>query len=1784
MMVHEKSPIVGEAITSMEFTMYEPGSGSNNEAVNLPIQTSESTSIQNSNQDRTTLNNNNSGENPALAHNQTMNYVQSPVHTDHAQPNIINVPDSVQRQSIDTGVSSVKQNQEVSMQTNAAKTESNFKYLPASNLNSSSGRLSSCSNSQDIENNTQSSSAGQTSASERAGSSGPQNQLLKQLLGNCSSADSPNQDSSSSSLLIESSSKITVPAVGHTLIPKQIGGSGIPTISFQMDPNNKNSSSGPIITGSQPGPIKGTNMIASSLQPQQRPPNSSSASSVTQTNNYEIKTYNVAQQVQPTMNLNIQSVPVRVQQLPTHMNTNQQIVVQKRPGVQIIARTEPIQHQLKAQEQQHTVNLNQSMLAMGSSNIQVAKKVKTQNGAHEPLVANQPLQSTASTIQQNPQSIVTPVVGMIPSGSNADQPTPQPVVAVATSTVAAAAAISTSSSTTTSTTATTNTATTTTARPIVVKPASKRKINDSLAERRAALEKEKTPPPREVKPKRRARGPNKRSRGQMEVNDEFRTIDSNSNTSEASQLPEGAQSQPPKKRVRKSQSKASKIDFENSESMLSSLAMKIHNELPVMSVKEPEIRINNNVGSIFACGDLNSRCSKLRGPFGKAVLVAGLSGPVLKKGKRKAVGYYHEEFPTDLEETSLEMYNGRNSSRIFERDCDSPGSIVSGSSSDYEDALDNLEINGKAKESPKQRVSNFEKLFTPDLDKYLCVNENSRRVPNKENVDSNLDSKIDINNNARPMSPSIPTDIRLPITHISISALEENQQKEGFDQDNDDNNKENLSGEEIVQEQQQQHHQQRSLEVCSRLDQSGTSLNMRLKEHGNVSVTLTLTNKEADGVKRVLNSLSQLIDYPIQPSCVMQSQASSLDVVQSHDQDRSSLGNSFRLLTGASHDQTTNASNGYKDIKFNEQNYVAAVDAAGSSSRSNLTKSDLATVTELADIKPEFCSRCKAIVVDRGIRKNIDEIPAATVESMHKSSIIKENQIGELVFCSVHCYAASIMCSNLAITEGSTKSLSQLPGSGDSSYLVKAPAGLPPMSPMMEDDEDDMSNNNSRLQVDPSCKSKVLVKSPTAVTTATSNTDPNIELVVQRKRWTDIRYTRWTPSYFELNKSTSPIGSDDFRESAAPAAANDNNSQSSTSHHQLINHNVDSSVDSNESDNSTSYSQSTSGKLGNTIDDTFGESNQDLILNRERQLAMDNRYKTSRGMIVNRDVIPSWPEGVDLIQVKPIRNVKPGVVIKKEKNREETDMDYEQEESTTVDEPVDLIEMYEDTRKCVLCHEFGDGDSDGPARLLNLFLDGWVHLNCALWSLDVYELANGALMNVELACKKAMTCSSCHRPGATLKCFKPRCPNYYHFLCATKERCSFYEDKSVQCRQHSKSDVKEMTSFVVKRRVYVDRDEQKQVAEMIQGEQQNVMRIGSLIFLNIGQLLPHQLMTFHDKDNIFPVGYKIIRYYWSFRRFNKRCKYLCTIEDNDGKPLFRIVAQEIGYEDEEFRGESPQAVWHPIIDMIVDLRKEVPDTITTFPAYIRGEDLFGLNEPSIVRILESLPGIETLNDYNFKFGRSPLLELPLAINPTGCARTEPKLRTHFKRPYTIHHANSVPKSRVRSLNSGDTSSPYVKQFVHSKSAQYRKMKSEWRNNVVLARSRVQGLGLYAARDIEKHTMVIEYVGMVIRNEISDRYEKLHEAHNRGIYMFRLDDDRVIDATLSGGLARYINHSCNPNCITESIEIDRERKIVIIASRKILKGEELGYDYKLATEDDQQKISCLCGAPTCKKWL
>jgi hypothetical protein len=134
-----------------------------------------------------------------------------------------------------------------------------------------------------------------------------------------------------------------------------------------------------------------------------------------------------------------------------------------------------------------------------------------------------------------------------------------------------------------------------------------------------------------------------------------------------------------------------------------------------------------------------------------------------------------------------------------------------------------------------------------------------------------------------------------------------------------------------------------------------------------------------------------------------------------------------------------------------------------------------------------------------------------------------------------------------------------------------------------------------------------------------------------------------------------------------------------------------------------------------------------------------------------------------------------------------------------------------------------------------------------------------------------------------------------------------------------------------------------------------------------------------------------------------------------------------------------------------------------------------------------------------------------------------------------------------------------------------------------SKSPIHDWGLFALEAIEKGDMVIEYVGEVVRQHVADIREKRYEKMGIGSsYLFRLNEELIIDATKKGNLARFINHSCSPNCWAKIINANDQKKVVIYALNRIEVGEEVTYDYKFPFEDE--KIPCHCGSAKCKKWL
>lgn len=126
-------------------------------------------------------------------------------------------------------------------------------------------------------------------------------------------------------------------------------------------------------------------------------------------------------------------------------------------------------------------------------------------------------------------------------------------------------------------------------------------------------------------------------------------------------------------------------------------------------------------------------------------------------------------------------------------------------------------------------------------------------------------------------------------------------------------------------------------------------------------------------------------------------------------------------------------------------------------------------------------------------------------------------------------------------------------------------------------------------------------------------------------------------------------------------------------------------------------------------------------------------------------------------------------------------------------------------------------------------------------------------------------------------------------------------------------------------------------------------------------------------------------------------------------------------------------------------------------------------------------------------------------------------------------------------------------------------------------SGVHGRGVYTRQFIPKGKRIIEYTGQRVSWEAAP--DDNNDPHT---FNFGLENGEVINPEIGGNDARWINHSCNPNC--EAVEEDD--RIFIYAMRNIQPGEELLYDYQLEidepiTEASKKKFACYCGASNCR---
>ncbi|XP_062170462.1 histone-lysine N-methyltransferase ATX2 isoform X1 [Alnus glutinosa] len=235
-------------------------------------------------------------------------------------------------------------------------------------------------------------------------------------------------------------------------------------------------------------------------------------------------------------------------------------------------------------------------------------------------------------------------------------------------------------------------------------------------------------------------------------------------------------------------------------------------------------------------------------------------------------------------------------------------------------------------------------------------------------------------------------------------------------------------------------------------------------------------------------------------------------------------------------------------------------------------------------------------------------------------------------------------------------------------------------------------------------------------------------------------------------------------------------------------------------------------------------------------------------------------------------------------------------------------------------------------------------------------------------------------------------------------------------------------------------------------------------------------------------------------------------------------------------------------------------------------------------------------------------------NPSGCARSEPynyfgrrgrkepealaaaSLKRLFvqNQPYLVggysqhtFSGNLMPSygvigskfsSTLQRLKSSQLDAP---NNILSMAEKYRYMRETFRKRLAFGKSGIHGFGIFAKHPHRAGDMVIEYTGELVRPPIADRRERFiyNSLVGAGTYMFRIDDERVIDATRAGSIAHLINHSCEPNCYSRVISVNGDEHIIIFAKRDIKRWEELTYDYRFFSIDEQ--LACYCGFPRCR---
>ncbi|KAI0434805.1 hypothetical protein F5Y09DRAFT_189088 [Xylaria sp. FL1042] len=140
---------------------------------------------------------------------------------------------------------------------------------------------------------------------------------------------------------------------------------------------------------------------------------------------------------------------------------------------------------------------------------------------------------------------------------------------------------------------------------------------------------------------------------------------------------------------------------------------------------------------------------------------------------------------------------------------------------------------------------------------------------------------------------------------------------------------------------------------------------------------------------------------------------------------------------------------------------------------------------------------------------------------------------------------------------------------------------------------------------------------------------------------------------------------------------------------------------------------------------------------------------------------------------------------------------------------------------------------------------------------------------------------------------------------------------------------------------------------------------------------------------------------------------------------------------------------------------------------------------------------------------------------------------------------------------------------------------KFRVGVEVIKTSDRGYGIRANRCFQANQIIMEYTGEIITEEECDRRMNEKYKDNQCYYLMSFDQNMIIDAT-TGSIARFVNHSCQPNCrMVKWIVSGQPRMALFAGDRDIMTGEELTYDYNFDPFSAKNVQKCLCGSPNCR---